>query len=52
MSFVGSSVEGWYVVAEDIATLINGEFPSSVSEGMQTALGPVEQWYDRTDLSI
>jgi hypothetical protein len=29
MSFLGSSVEGWYVVAEDIATLINREFPSS-----------------------
>jgi hypothetical protein len=46
--------EGYYAVgyADDIAILINGKFPQTVSEVLQTALGLVEQWCDRTGFSI
>jgi hypothetical protein len=33
--------------ADDIAILINRKFPQTVSEVLQTALGIVEQWYER-----
>jgi hypothetical protein len=38
--------------ADDIAILINGKFPSTVSEVLQTALGLIQQRCERTDLSI
>jgi hypothetical protein len=45
---------GCYAVgySDDIAILINGKFPQAVSEVLQTALGLVQQWCDRTGLSI
>jgi hypothetical protein len=45
---------GYYTVgyADDIAILINGKFPQIVSEVLQTALCTVQQWYERTKLSI
>jgi hypothetical protein len=46
--------KGYYTVgyADDIAILINGRFPNTVSEVLQTALGTVQQWCDRTKLYI
>jgi hypothetical protein len=46
--------KGYYAVGyvPDIAILINGKFPHTVSEVLQTALGTVQQWCDRTKLSI
>jgi hypothetical protein len=46
--------KGYYTVgyADDIAILINGKFPQTMSEDLQTALGTVQQWCDRTKLSI
>jgi hypothetical protein len=46
---------GYYAIgyADYIAILINGKFPQTVSEVLQTALGLVVlQWCDRTGLSI
>jgi hypothetical protein len=45
---------GYYTVryADDIAILINGKFPQTVSEFLQTALCTVQQWCKRTKLSI
>jgi hypothetical protein len=45
---------GYYMVgdADDIAVLINGKFPHTVSEILQTALCTVQQWCERTKLSI
>jgi hypothetical protein len=45
---------GYYTVgyADDIAILINGKFPQTVSEVLQTALCTVQQVYERTNLSI
>jgi hypothetical protein len=45
---------GYYTVgyADDIAILINGKFPQTVSEVLQTALHTVEQWCERTKLTI
>jgi hypothetical protein len=45
---------GYYMAgyADDIASLINGKFPQTVSEVLQTALWTVQQWFDRTKLSI
>jgi hypothetical protein len=37
--------------ADDIAILINGEFPQTVSVFLQTALCTVQQWCERTNLS-
>jgi hypothetical protein len=36
----------------DIAVLINGKFPITVSEVLQTALDTVQQWCKKTCLSI
>jgi hypothetical protein len=38
--------------ADDIAILINGKFPQTVSEVLQMALCTVQQWCERTYLSI
>jgi hypothetical protein len=38
--------------ADDIAILICGKFPNTVSEPLQEALSMVQQWCDRTQLSI
>jgi hypothetical protein len=38
--------------ADGTAILINGKFPQTVSEVLQTVLGLVQQWRDRTGLSI
>jgi hypothetical protein len=38
--------------ADDIAILISGKFPNTVSEHLQEALSKVQQWCDRTQLSI
>jgi hypothetical protein len=38
--------------AHDTAILINGKFPQTVSEVLQTALCIVQQWCDRIKLSI
>jgi hypothetical protein len=45
---------GSYTVgyADDIAILINGESLQTVSEVLQTALYTVQQWCERTNLSI
>jgi hypothetical protein len=45
---------GYYTVgySDDIAILINGKFPQTVSEVLQTALQTVQQWFERTKLSI
>jgi hypothetical protein len=37
---------------DDIAILINGTFLQTVSEVLQTALCTVQQWSERTNLSI
>jgi hypothetical protein len=48
------SDDGYYTVGyvDDIAILINGKFPQTVSEVLQTALCTVHQWCKRTYLSI
>jgi hypothetical protein len=38
--------------ADDIAILINGEFPYTVSEVLQTALCTAQKWCEKTNLSI
>jgi hypothetical protein len=38
--------------ADDIAVLICGKFPNTISELLQEALSMVQQWCDRTQLSI
>jgi hypothetical protein len=38
--------------ADHIAILIHGKFPNTVSELLQEALGVVQQWCDRTQLSM
>jgi hypothetical protein len=45
---------GYYAIgyADDMAILINGKFPQTVPEVLQTALGLAQQWCDRTGLSI
>jgi hypothetical protein len=50
----GINSNGYYTVgyADDIAILINGKFPHTVSEVLQTALHTVQQWCERTNLSI
>jgi hypothetical protein len=50
----GLNNNGYYTVgyADDTAILINGKFPQTVSEVLQTALGTVQQWCKRTKLSI
>jgi hypothetical protein len=50
----GLNDRGYYTVgyADDIAILTNGNFPQTVSEVLQTALHTVQQWCQRTKLSI
>jgi hypothetical protein len=50
----GLNSSGYYTVAyaDDIAILINGIFPHTVSEVIQTALHTVQQWCQSTNLSI
>jgi hypothetical protein len=50
----GLDSNGYYTVgyADDIAILINGKFPQTVSEVLQTAICTAQQWYDGTKLSI
>jgi hypothetical protein len=50
----GLNYRGYYTVgyADDIAILINRKFPQMVSEVLQTALHTVQQWCERTKLSI
>jgi hypothetical protein len=48
------NLRSYYTVgyADDIAILINGKFPRTLSEDLQTALQTVQQWCERTKLSI
>jgi hypothetical protein len=50
----GLNNDGYYTVgyADDIAILINGKFPHTASEVLQTALYSFQQWCERTNLSI
>jgi hypothetical protein len=50
----GLNNNGYYTVGytDDIAIPINGKFPHMVSEVLQTALYGVQQWCERTNLSI
>jgi hypothetical protein len=50
----GLNSNGYYTVGytDDIAILINGKFPHTVSEVLQRALHIVQQWCERTNLSI
>ena len=45
---------GYYSIgyADDVAIIINGTFPNTVSEILQSALKEVEKWCDRIQLSI
>jgi hypothetical protein len=50
----GPNNNGYYTVgyADDIAILINGKFFQTLSEVLQTALCTVQQWCERTNISI
>jgi predicted naringenin-chalcone synthase len=50
----GLNSNGYYTVgySDDIAILINGIFPHTVSEVLQTAPHTVQQCCERTNLSI
>jgi hypothetical protein len=50
----GLNNNGYYKVgyADDIAILINGKFPHTLSEVLQTALCTVQQWCERIKLPI
>jgi hypothetical protein len=50
----GLNNNGYYTAgyADDIAILLNGKFAQTVPEVLQTALCTVQQWCDRTKLSI
>jgi hypothetical protein len=50
----GLNSNGYYTVryADDKAILINGKFPHTVSEVLQTALNTVQKWCEKTNLSI
>jgi len=50
----GLSENGCYTqgCADDIAILISGKFPNIVPELFQGALSMVQQWCDRTQLSV
>jgi hypothetical protein len=50
----GLNNNGYYTIryADDIAILINGKFPQTVSEVLQTALCTLQRWCERTKLSI
>ena len=45
---------GYYSIgfADDIAIIIRGKFPSTVSEVLQNALKRLENWCNRTKLSV
>jgi hypothetical protein len=45
---------GYYSIryVHDIAILMNGKFPQTISEVLQAALWLIHQWCDRTGLSI
>jgi hypothetical protein len=51
---LGAQRRWYYTVAyaDDVAILINGKFPHTVSEILQTFLCTVQQWCERTKLSI
>jgi hypothetical protein len=50
----GLNGSGYYTLgyADDIAILIRGKFPNTVSELLQEVLSMVQQWCDRTQLCI
>jgi hypothetical protein len=50
----GLNSNDYYTVgyADDIAISVNGKFSQTVSEVLQTALCTVQQWCERTKLSI
>jgi hypothetical protein len=50
----GLNAVGYYTAgyADEIAILIHGKFLTTVSECLQTTLHTVQQWRDRTGLSI
>jgi hypothetical protein len=50
----GLNKNGYYTVgyADDIAILINGKFPRTESEVLQISLYTVQQWGERSKLSI
>jgi adenylate cyclase len=50
----GLNSNGSYTIgyADDFAILINGKFLQTVSEVLQTTLGTVQQWCERTKLSV
>jgi hypothetical protein len=49
----GLNGNGYYTLGyADIAILIHGKLPNSVFELLQEALNMVQQWCDRTQLSI
>jgi hypothetical protein len=50
----GPNGNGYYTLgyADDMAILIRGKFPNTLSELLQEALSMVQQWCDRTQLSI
>jgi hypothetical protein len=48
------NINGYYTVsyADDTAILFNGKLLQTVSDVLQTALSTVQQWCERTNLSI
>jgi hypothetical protein len=50
----GLNNNGYYTVgyADDIAILINGKFPQTVTEVLQTAICTTQHWCERKELSI
>jgi hypothetical protein len=50
----GPNSNGYYPVgySDGIVILINGKFPQTAEEVLQIALGTVQQWCERTNLSI
>jgi hypothetical protein len=50
----GLKGNGFYILgyADDIAILMCGKLPNTVSELLQEALSMTQQWYNRTQLSI
>jgi hypothetical protein len=51
---IGLNGNGYHTLgyADDIAILIHGKFPNTVSELLREALNMVQQWCDRTQPSI
>ena len=50
----GLSENGYYTLgcADDIGILISGKYPNTALELLQGCLGLVQQWCDRTQLSV